>query len=129
LLSTSIGASTITRLRYEDALFGSEYSIVKLAMARGQKIKEKVDVDFTLRRVFGKQSFRYEVVAILSAEADPCRPLQREVIAAAIEGHDVFLQAATSFGKSLCFQLPAVVGCGSTRAEIPCLVCSILRPA
>lgn len=35
-------------------------------------------------------------------------PLQREVIVAAVEGHDVFLQAATSFGKSLCFQLPAV---------------------
>lgn len=44
------------------------------------------------------------------------RPLQQEVIAATIEGHDVFLQAATSFGKSLCFQLPAVVGNGS---ELP----------
>ncbi|KAI5306492.1 hypothetical protein KEM56_000613 [Ascosphaera pollenicola] len=53
-----------------------------------------VDIEFTLRRVFGKDSFR---------------PLQREVIEAAIDGHDVFLQAATSFGKSLCFQLPAVV--------------------
>lgn len=36
-------------------------------------------------------------------------PLQREVIIAVIEGHDVFLQASTSFGKSLCYQLPAVL--------------------
>jgi superfamily II DNA/RNA helicase len=41
------------------------------------------------------------------------RPLQREVIVAALDGDDVFLQAATSFGKSLCFQLPAVIDHGS----------------
>ena len=41
------------------------------------------------------------------------RPLQREVIMATLEGEDVFLQAATSFGKSLCYQLPAVVDLGS----------------
>lgn len=41
------------------------------------------------------------------------RPLQREVIVAALDGHDVFVQAATSFGKSLCFQLPAVIDHGS----------------
>ena len=40
-------------------------------------------------------------------------PPQREVINAALNGEDVFLQAATSFGKSLCFQLPAVVDHGS----------------
>jgi hypothetical protein len=45
------------------------------------------------------------------------RPLQKEVILAAIEGHDVFLQAATSFGKSLCFQLPAVVSHGGTGGD------------
>ncbi|GAM87206.1 hypothetical protein ANO11243_052280 [Dothideomycetidae sp. 11243] len=57
-----------------------------------------INIDFTLRRVFGKESFR---------------PLQREVITAALEGYDVYLQAATSFGKSLCFQLPAVVDIGN----------------
>ncbi len=41
------------------------------------------------------------------------RPLQREVIVAALDGQDVFVQAATSFGKSLCFQLPAVIDHGS----------------
>ncbi|KAG5297510.1 DNA helicase [Histoplasma ohiense] len=67
---------------------------------------QPVDIDFTLRRVFGKKAFR---------------PLQREVIEAAIEGHDVFLQAATSFGKSLCFQLPAIVGHGVTVVVSPLL--------
>lgn len=88
-------------------------------MARGRKGKETVDIDFTLRRVFGKQAFRSEapLFADPSRLIDMCRPLQREVICAAIEGHDVFLQAATSFGKSLCFQLPAVVGSGSTLAN------------
>lgn len=41
------------------------------------------------------------------------RPLQRDVIIAALDGQDVFVQAATSFGKSLCFQLPAVIDHGS----------------
>jgi hypothetical protein len=41
------------------------------------------------------------------------RPFQREIILAALAGNDVFVQAATSFGKSLCFQLPAVIDHGS----------------
>ena len=49
------------------------------------------------------------------------RPVQREVINAALEGNDVFLQAATSFGKSLCFQLPAVVDFGITIVVSPLL--------
>ncbi|KIX10637.1 uncharacterized protein Z518_01721 [Rhinocladiella mackenziei CBS 650.93] len=64
------------------------------------------DVRFTLRRVFGKDSFR---------------PLQEEIVAAAIAGHDVFLCAATSFGKSLCYQLPAVVSLGVTVVISPLL--------
>ena len=40
-------------------------------------------------------------------------PGQREIILAALDGHDIFVQAATSFGKSLCFQLPAVLDHGS----------------
>lgn len=39
--------------------------------------------------------------------------MQRAIIDAALEGQDVFVQAATSFGKSLCFQLPAIVDLGS----------------
>ncbi|EGY16359.1 hypothetical protein VD0002_g4720 [Verticillium dahliae] len=65
-----------------------------------------VDIDFTLRRQFKKQSFR---------------PQQREIITAALDGNDVFVQAATSFGKSLCFQLPACIDQGITIVVSPLL--------
>ncbi|KAG9240685.1 recQ family helicase-like protein RecQ [Calycina marina] len=65
-----------------------------------------IDIDFTLRWKFGKTAFR---------------PLQRDVIIAALEGRDVFVQAATSFGKSLCFQLPAVIDHGITIVISPLL--------
>jgi RecQ family ATP-dependent DNA helicase len=64
------------------------------------------DLRFTLRRVFGKDAFR---------------PLQEDVINAVMGGHDVFLCAATSFGKSLCYQLPAVVSLGVTVVVSPLL--------
>ncbi|RAH77051.1 ATP-dependent DNA helicase [Aspergillus japonicus CBS 114.51] len=75
-------------------------------MVSGGLQRRKVDLDFYLRRVFHKNSFR---------------PLQRDVITAAVEGHDVFLQANTSFGKSLCFQLPAVTSHGVTVVICPLL--------
>ncbi|KAL2833406.1 P-loop containing nucleoside triphosphate hydrolase protein [Aspergillus cavernicola] len=68
--------------------------------------RRKVDLDFYLHRVFQKPSFR---------------PLQRDVITAVVEGHDVFLQASTSFGKSLCFQLPAMTTHGVTVVVCPLL--------
>src|SRR3569833_1207292 len=56
------------------------------------------DLEFTLRRQFKKTSFR---------------PHQREIIMATLDRYDVYVQAATSFGKSLCFQLPALIDHGS----------------
>lgn len=47
---------------------------------------------------------------------DTYRPYQREIIEAALCGYDIYVQAATSFGKSLCFQLPAVIDTGSMCA-------------
>lgn len=70
----------------------------RLAMPALSRTPSCVDIDFTLRQQFGKTNFR---------------PNQREIITAALEGCDVFVQAATSFGKSLCFQLPAVIDHGS----------------
>lgn len=64
------------------------------------------DLDFTLRRQFNKPAFR---------------PQQREICQTALDGNDVFVQAATSFGKSLCFQLPAVVDQGITIVVSPLL--------
>ncbi|KAJ5105447.1 hypothetical protein NUU61_002794 [Penicillium alfredii] len=74
--------------------------------SRGGILRRRVDLEFYLHRVFRKTSFR---------------PLQREVISAVVEGHDVFLQASTSFGKSLCFQLPAVISNGLTIVICPLL--------
>ena len=76
-----------------------------MSVKRAKK-RSPADIDFTLRRVFGKSSFR---------------PNQREIITAALEGQDVFVQAATSFGKSLCFQLPAVIDHGITIVVSPLL--------
>ncbi|KAF2771359.1 ATP-dependent DNA helicase [Teratosphaeria nubilosa] len=71
-----------------------------------RKLDQTVDIDFTLRKVFRKESFR---------------PVQRDVVTASLDGRDVFLQAATSFGKSLCFQLPAIVDHGITIVISPLL--------
>ena len=71
-----------------------------------QRRQRQIDLEFTLKRIFNKNQFR---------------PLQRDVIQATLQGHDVFLQAATSFGKSLCFQLPAVVDTGITIVISPLL--------
>ncbi|EUC46861.1 hypothetical protein COCMIDRAFT_35589 [Bipolaris oryzae ATCC 44560] len=72
----------------------------------GPRKRPYSNIDFTLRKVFKKAAFR---------------PPQREVVLATLEGQDVFVQAATSFGKSLCYQLPAVVDFGITIVISPLL--------
>ena len=47
------------------------------------------------------------------------RPLQREAIEAILQGRDVFLVLPTGAGKSLCFQLPAILGSGVTIVVCP----------
>jgi superfamily II DNA/RNA helicase len=87
-------------------------------LKRGDSLQ---DIDFTLRRQFNKTSFRYVYVfhsIFIKKKKNTTtnthtRPHQREIILAALDGYDVFVQAATSFGKSLCFQLPAVIDRGS----------------
>src|SRR5512140_1914277 len=50
---------------------------------------------------------------------DQCRPLQREIIEDAIAGRDVFVLMPTGRGKSLCFQLPALIRQGLTIVVSP----------
>lgn len=87
-------------------------------MATLQRTNSCTDIGFTLRRQFGKPDFRYarRAVAVIRRLTRISRPHQREIIEAALAGYDIYVQAATSFGKSLCFQLPAVIDTGSTWA-------------
>jgi ATP-dependent DNA helicase RecQ len=50
---------------------------------------------------------------------DAFRPLQAEIVADVLAGRDVFALLPTGGGKSLCYQLPAVVGDGLTVVVSP----------
>ena len=52
---------------------------------------------------------------------DEFRPLQREIIEASLDGRDTFALLPTGGGKSLCFQLPAVLSRGVTVVVSPLL--------
>jgi ATP-dependent DNA helicase RecQ len=62
------------------------------------------DLLLTLQTTFGYNEFR---------------PLQREIIEAHLDGRDVFALLPTGGGKSLCFQLPALVRPGLTIVVSP----------
>jgi ATP-dependent DNA helicase RecQ len=62
------------------------------------------ELDDLLKRIFGYGSFR---------------PLQREICTTTLAGRDVFALLPTGGGKSLCFQLPALVRGGLTVVVSP----------
>src|SRR5213079_1792416 len=63
-----------------------------------------VDLSATLKEHFGYDQFR---------------PLQREIIEDVLAGRDVFVLMPTGGGKSLCFQLPALMRDGLTIVVSP----------
>src|SRR5438876_5831439 len=63
-----------------------------------------VDLTATLKKRFGYEQFR---------------PLQEEIICDALAGRDVFVLMPTGGGKSLCFQLPALMREGLTIVVSP----------
>jgi ATP-dependent DNA helicase RecQ len=66
--------------------------------------QQQVDPSLTLKKHFGYDEFR---------------PLQREIISDALAGRDVFVLMPTGGGKSLCFQLPALIRDGLTIVVSP----------
>lgn len=67
-------------------------------------VVQTVDLLSTLKSVFGFDSFR---------------PFQEEIIGDALAGRDVFALLPTGGGKSLCFQLPALLRPGITLVVSP----------
>ena len=63
-----------------------------------------MDLIATLKKHFGYDQFR---------------PLQREIISDSLAGRDVFVLMPTGGGKSLCFQLPALIRQGLTIVVSP----------
>src|SRR5882672_10178564 len=73
-------------------------------MGRGTTKTNTVDLITTLKKDFGYDQFR---------------PLQREIISDSLAGRDVFVLMPTGGGKSLCFQLPALIRQGLTIVVSP----------
>jgi len=67
-------------------------------------VSADLDLDRSLKRWFGFRSFR---------------PNQREIVQEILSGRDVFAALPTGGGKSLCYQLPAVVRGGLTVVLSP----------
>ena len=72
--------------------------------AQGSSSVEPHDLDAALHRYFGFDVFR---------------PGQREVIEAVLAGRSTVAIMPTGGGKSLCYQLPALLSQGVTRGRLP----------
>lgn len=70
----------------------------------GENFPHSEQIQTTLKRDFGLRNFR---------------PTQLQVINAALLGHDCFVLMPTGGGKSLCYQLPAIVSKGVTVVISP----------
>ena len=67
-------------------------------------MKKRHEIQDTLERFFHLQTFR---------------PNQEAIIQSVVSGHDVLAIMATGGGKSLCYQLPALINDGITIVVSP----------
>ena len=70
------------------------------------ELKDMHPIDFALHYAFHYSSYRDD---------------QREIVAAALENRDIFVLKCTGGGKSLCFQIPAILSRGVTVVFCPLL--------
>ncbi len=75
-----------------------------MTSTRSQTMKTSHNLEELLKRTFGFDSFR---------------PLQREIMEDSLSGRDVFALLPTGGGKSLCYQLPALIRPGLTVVVSP----------
>ncbi|ERM97820.1 hypothetical protein AMTR_s00118p00027960 [Amborella trichopoda] len=83
-------------VNYTDGSCDSRWSLTSFPWTKKLEVNNK--------KVFGNHSFR---------------PNQREVINATMSGHDVFVMMPTGGGKSLTYQLPALISPGITLVVSP----------
>src|ERR1051325_7942411 len=80
------------------------YGTNSMSRIRSFRYHQAVELLSTLKKHFGYDAFR---------------PLQKEIIQDALAGRDVFVLMPTGGGKSLCFQLPALMRNGLTIVVSP----------
>ena len=84
-------------------------NLKKLNLKREAELERKIKE--VLKKVFGYEKFREN---------------QKEIILNILQKRDVLAVMPTGFGKSLCFQIPAILGDGVTLVVSPLI--SLIKP-
>ena len=85
---------------------GTSYDVEKNLEEFGKKFPWDEDVDICNLKMFGYKKFR---------------PIQREIINASLSNRDIFVCMPTGGGKSLTYQIPALIRDGVTLVVMPLL--------